>query len=86
MGMDKPQAAQSASAQREIVEAGDENTPCASDDDMGYNSAPACKNAYLLADFKGKFRQVSREFNRYKLIRRDFPAIDLFEGIKDTLF
>lgn len=86
MGMNKPKAAQSASAQREIVEAGDKNAPCIADDNMGYNAAPVCDNAYLFADFKGKFRQVSRKLNCYKLIRRDFPAIDLFEGVKDTLF
>jgi hypothetical protein len=53
---------------------------------MGYGTAPIYKDAYLFADFKGKPGEISCKFLRYQFICRDFPAINLFEGIKKTFF
>jgi hypothetical protein len=53
---------------------------------MGYRAAPVNKDAYLFANLKGKPCEVSGKLLSYKFICRDFPAIDLFEGIENALF
>jgi hypothetical protein len=53
---------------------------------MGYRAAPVNKDAYLFADLKRKLCDVSGKLMGYQFICRDFPAINLFEGIKKALF
>jgi hypothetical protein len=53
---------------------------------MGYGAAPVNKNTYLFANLKGKLCEVSGKLLSYKFICRDFPAINLFEGIEKALF
>jgi hypothetical protein len=53
---------------------------------MGYGAAPVNKDAYLFAYLKGKLCKVSGKLLGYQFISRDFPAINLFDGIKKALF